>query len=158
LKNHRTMEKKIQSFLDAEKNLTFCTSNANEPYCASCFYAFDRDENILIFKSERMTQHIVNALLNDKVAGTITPDIHKTGTIKGIQFTGKFIMFDKDRLDKAQHTYYFKFPFALVIPGELWGIELLSVKMTDNTLGFGRKMVWEKFPVETVSASSAEVH
>ena len=74
-------------------------------------------------------------------------DIQKTGKIKGVQFTGKFTELHGNRLETAKNKYYRKYPFARVIPGELWGIELRTVKMTDNTLGFGKKITWER-PVE----------
>ena len=138
------MEKIIESFLEKQKNLTFCTAKDNAPYCANCFYAFENENNLLVFKSDSNTQHIINALSNEKVAGTILPDIGKTGTIKGIQFTGNFIIPENDLKEKAKKKYYKKFPFASVVPGELWVIELTSIKMTDNTLGFGKKLHWEK--------------
>lgn len=138
------MDKKISTFLKEQKNLTFCTSLNNVPHCVNCFYSFIEEFDALVFKSDRTTQHIINALINNKVAGTIVPDIHQTGTIKGIQFTGNFIIPTNEILEKAQIKYYKKFPFALLMPGELWPIELTTIKMTDNTLGFGKKMRWNK--------------
>ena len=95
-------------------------------------------------KSVKETKHITSARINNTVAGTIIPDISKIGTIKGIQFTGKFTVPAGDLFEKAKKTYYTKHPFALPVAGEIWAIELLSVKMTDNTLGFGKKIIWEK--------------
>ncbi len=138
------MDKKIESFIDGQKNLTFCTCVDNIPQCASCFYAFVPEVNLLVFKSDEKSKHISNALMNDKVAGTIIPDLDKTGTIKGIQFTGKFIVPKDDVLEQTKKKYYIKYPFSLVIPGDLWVIELESIKMTDNTLGFGKKLDWKK--------------
>jgi len=138
------MDKKIQSFIEGQKNLTFCTAINNSPYCASCFYAYLMEGNFIVFKSDKNTKHIANALINDKVAGTILPDLDKTGTIKGIQFAGKFIVPIADLLERAKKKYYSKYPFAMVMPGDFWAIELESIKMTDNTLGFGKKLAWEK--------------
>ena len=138
------MDKKIQTFLVQERNLTICTAVDNIPYCANCFYSLIKEDNFLVIKSESSTKHISDALLNDKIAGTIVPDITKTGTIKGIQFTGKFIVPTNELLEKAKKEYYLKYPFSLVIPGDLWVIELLSIKMTDNTLGYGKKLHWQK--------------
>lgn len=137
------MDKKIISFIESQKNMTLCTAVNDSPYCANCFYAFGQSDNILIFKSDKETQHICNALLNNKVAGTILPDISKIGTIKGIQFTGEFIVSEGNLSDKARKLYYKVFPFALPMKGELWGIKLLTIKMTDNTLGIGKKIIWE---------------
>ncbi len=138
------MEKDIEVFVEEQKSLTFCTSIDNIPYCANCFYAYRQDGNYLIFKSSRKTQHIVNALINDKVAGTIIPDINKLGTIKGIQFVGRFIVPIAEELEEVKKIYYRKHPFALPMKGEIWMVALTSVKMTDNTLGFGKKFIWKK--------------
>lgn len=137
------MDEKIQFFLDGQKNLSFCTAVDNTPYCASCFYSYVSEGNFIVFKSDKNTKHIANALINDKVAGTILPDVDKVGTIRGIQFSGKFIIPEGDLLVQAKKKYYSKYPFALAIGGDLWAIELLFVKMTDNTLGFGKKSIWE---------------
>ncbi len=137
------MDKKIQSFIESQKNMTFCTANDNKPYCASCFYAFVNEGNFIAFKSDKKTTHIANALINANVAGTIIPNLDKIGTIKGIQFTGKFIIPKDDLLDLAKKKYYSKYPFGRAVGGDLWVIELLTIKMTDNTLGFGKKLSWK---------------
>ena len=138
------MDKKISTFIKEQKNLTFCTAVNNTPHCVNCFYAFIEESDILVFKSDRTTQHIKNALINHMVAGTIVPDIHQAGTIRGIQFTGNFFVPVNKILDMAKIKYYKKFPFALVMPGDLWAIEITDIKMTDNTLGFGKKIIWTK--------------
>ena len=138
------MDKRIHSFIDEQKNLTFCTSVNNQPYGANCFYAFVEEEKLFVFKSDKTTKHISDALINEKVAGTILPDISKTGTLRGIQYVGKFVLLTDDLFEKAKKHYYKKFPFATIVPGELWALELYSIKMTDNTLGFGKKLHWER--------------
>ncbi len=138
------MDKRIETFIEKQKNLTLCTCENNVPYCANCFYAFMSDEKMLIFKSGSATKHISQALKNNTVAGTILPDLDKTGTIKGIQFSGNFSAPANNLLDKARKAYYKKFPFAIAIAGEIWVIELVTIKMTDNTLGIGKKLTWER--------------
>lgn len=137
------MDEKIQSFMENQKTFTFCTAVDNTPHCASCFYSYISEGNFIVFKSDKTTQHIVNALSNDKIAGTILPDVDKIGTIRGIQFLGKFKVPEDDLLMRAKKKYYAKYPFALAMGGDLWAIELVFVKMTDNTLGFGKKIIWE---------------
>ncbi len=139
------MDKRIESFITEQKNLTLCTCIDNQPNCANVFYAYDSVGNILVLKSAKKTKHIATALLNSQVAGTIVRDIHKPGTIKGIQFTGNFILPTEAQMKNATRTYYKKHPFALAMTGEIWVIELMSIKMTDNTLGFGKKIFWNKF-------------
>ena len=37
-----------------------------------------------------------------------------------------------------------KFPLAGIFRGDIWVIELSHIKFTDNTLVFGKKMLWER--------------
>ena len=137
------MDAQIENFIGSQKNMTLCTSINNTPECANCFYTFMPDGDYLIFKSKKTTGHVSHALVNNKVAGTILPDISKIGSIKGIQISGVFLEPQEDLLEKAKKIYYSKFPLALGISGELWLIKLTYTKMTDNTLGFGKKLIWE---------------
>jgi uncharacterized protein YhbP (UPF0306 family) len=106
-------------------------------------YVFLPEYHALIFSSEKTTKHIVNARLNTKVAGTILPAIMELGIIKGIQFTGTFSPLELDTLADAKRKYYLKYPFALLMKGELFCVHLETVKMTDNKLGIGKKICWE---------------
>lgn len=89
------MDTKIEEFLKNQQSLTFCTSVDNQPYCANAFYACIKENNLIVFKSDKNTRHISEALKNEKVAGIILPDVSKIGTIKGIQFTGIFFSIER---------------------------------------------------------------
>lgn len=136
------MDRRIERFIEEQKNMTLCTSVENIPHCANCFYSYLAGNHWLIFKSDRKTKHITDVLQNTRVAGTIIPDITKTGLIKGIQFSGELYPMTSGEREQAARIYYFRFPFALAMPGDLWAIHLLSIKMTDNSLGFGKKLHW----------------
>ena len=138
------MDERISSFLSSQTNLTLAVSTNNSPYCANCFYAFVKDENLLVFKSKPETTHIQITFKNPYVAGTVTPDVLEKTRVQGIQFTGKIISPDKSISDKAKDAYYMKYPFALAFPGEIWIIEMLTLKYTDNKLGFGKRLEWKK--------------
>lgn len=120
-----------------------CTTSENQPYCASCFYAFDEEHHLLIFASDDHTNHIQQAVANPKVAGTINTETTTVAKIQGIQFTGVFIAPDDEQAKSFYKVYYKRFPFAKAKPSPIWGIQLNWIKMTDNTLGFGKKLVWE---------------
>ncbi len=144
IENLAVMDEKISSFLKSQTNMTLAVSENNIPYCANCFYAFSEKENLLIFKSKPETTHLKFALKNNKVAGTIIPDSLDKKRIQGVQFTGKFFQPKRELFSSAQNIYYKKFPYALIVSGELWAIELHSIKFTDNKLGFGKRMEWKK--------------
>jgi hypothetical protein len=138
------MDKKISNYISENKVLTIATSVNNVPYCANCFYVFDEDKKILIFLSDETTRHISEALLNRNVSGTINTEVTTVAKIQGIQFTGEFIQPTKEEEKDFYEIYYGKFPFARAKPSPIWGVELISIKMTDNTLGFGKKLVWSR--------------
>lgn len=137
------MEERISKFIEANKVFTLATSDNNEPYCASCFYAFDEENQLLIFSSEEGTKHIKQGIDNNKVSGTINTEITSVAKIKGIQFTGEFINPTEEQQKAFYSIYYEKFPFARAKPAPIWAIQLTWIKMTDNTLGFGKKLEWE---------------
>lgn len=144
VKDSNIMDEEIISFLRLQTNMTIAVAENNFPYCANCFYAFYKNENLLVFKSKPETIHVTIALKNRNVAGTIIPDSLNKSRIQGIQFTGYFLKPERKLFSSAKNTYYKKFPFAMVIPGELWAIELLTIKFTDSKAGFGKKMEWKR--------------
>jgi uncharacterized protein YhbP (UPF0306 family) len=62
--------------------------------------------------------------------------------IKGIQFTGTLMDQANELCADAASLYHKRFPFALTMPGEIWTVRLEVIKMTDNTLSFGKKIHW----------------
>ncbi|PWG82500.1 pyridoxamine 5'-phosphate oxidase family protein [Pararcticibacter amylolyticus] len=137
------VDKRIVAFLQSQTVLTLATCTDGIPYCATCFYAYSEKYNSLIFKSSPETLHVVQGLENDKVAGSVLPDKLITGKVKGIQFSGSFVRATDPELPDLQKVYYKKYPFAMAIGGELWAVKLTRIKFTDNTLGFGKKLLWE---------------
>lgn len=138
------VNERIVAFLRQNTNLTIATCENNVPYCANCFYAYNERKNFLVFKSDNQTKHIRQAIGNNRVAGSITPDKIEATKIRGVQFQGFFSEPRNELLESLKKTYYLRYPFALAFPGSIWAIELTQIKMTDNTLGFGKKIEWKK--------------
>jgi uncharacterized protein len=130
---------RINTFLEANRCLTLCTATADGVWCANCYFAYNEQKAILVIKSSEDSRHTVQALQNPAVAGTILPDKLETISIKGIQFTAAF---KKCADDTEKEIYYKKYPFARAISGDFWLLKLQTVKYTDNTLGFGKKIYW----------------
>jgi uncharacterized protein len=137
-------EKRITDFIRKHHVLTLATSQNNEPYCANCFYAYMGNENALVFTSDIETRHIQEALMQPDVAGSIVLETRIVGKIQGIQFTGKLIKAESEILKKAKIAYIKRFPFAILMETTLWILFLDFIKMTDNRLGFGKKMIWKQ--------------
>lgn len=139
------MDLDISEFISENRVCSVCFINEQkEPHCISCFYVFDIENKNLILKSTKGTEHTALTGIKSIVSGTIIPENFDPLKIKGIQFTGEVIETAKlNAFDLSKH-YYLKYPFAMVMPGYLWAIELRSVKFTDNTKGFGNKTSWKR--------------
>jgi len=142
-------EKRIIRFLKKHHVLTVCTTVNNEPWCANCFYVYMEDSNTLVFTSDNDTRHGREFLINKEVAGTVVPETKIIGKIRGIQFRGTVSLLQGDDLEKARRAYIKRFPPAMLMDTTLWAIDLSYIKMTDNRLGFGKKLIWEKNPRQT---------
>jgi uncharacterized protein YhbP (UPF0306 family) len=135
---------KITTFLKKHHVLTLATVSGDQPWVANCFYAFQEEQMAFVFTSGYETRHIQEAVLSSKVAGNVVLETSIIGKIQGIQFTGTLIRAEGDALDKASSAYLRRFPFAALMDTTLWVLTIEYLKMTDNRLGFGKKLLWER--------------
>jgi len=124
--------------------MTLATCRSNRPWCCQCFYVYIDDLCGLAFTSDETTRHIHEALQQPFVAGSIVLETSVVGKIQGIQLEGKIVEVDGDLLKRIKTAYMKRFPFALLMDTKLWFIELYTMKMTDNRLGFGKKLHWKR--------------
>lgn len=137
------MNERIADFINHQRVASVCcVDEDNNPHCFSCFYAFDAERNLLYFKSGSSANHSEILVQNPIVAGTIQQDKLNSLAIKGVQFTGKILHPKNELCAHAESAYHKRFPFALTMPGEIWTLQPETIKMTDNTLSFGKKLKW----------------
>jgi uncharacterized protein YhbP (UPF0306 family) len=149
------MNKSIAQFIEKQKSCTICcVDEFGKPYCFSCFYEFNARQGFLYFKSSSKSKHCGILLNSPFVAGTILPDKLNVLVIKGIQFEGMVLPANHFLVEQASSFYYKKNPAALAVPGDIWIVEIDSIKMTDNTFGFGKKILWNRKETETVTDKS----
>lgn len=134
------VDKHIVKFINKHHVLTLATvDDDGMPYVANCFYAYDSARNIFIFTSDTTTRHGGHMATNPHVALSIPLETRIVGRVQGIQICGI-----AERGDSEAHTTYIKrFPYAAVAPLTLWAVRPTMMKLTDNTLGFGKKLIWE---------------
>jgi len=137
-------EARIIKFLKEHHVLTLSTCFENESWCSNCFYVYLEDEQSLLFTSDSETKHIQMGLKNPNVSGSVVLETKIIGKIRGIQFTGELIKVENTEHSKYRLKYLLKFPFAVIINTDLWIVKLNQIKMTDNRLGFGKKLYWNK--------------
>ena len=135
---------RIIKFFRKHHVLTIATTVDNEPWCANCFYVYLEEENALIFTTDSDTRHGKEFIKNPNVAGSVVLETMVIGKIRGIQFQGIVSEPEGELLSKAKWAYLKKFPPAALMDTHLWIVRLTLIKMTDNRLGFGKKLIWIK--------------
>lgn len=133
------MIEKIERFI-GEHHLLSLATMGDRLWCCSMFYAYDPKQQAFIVASDETTEHMNNVAQNLHVAGTVALETKTVGKIQGIQFTGEM----EKCADEVKSLYFDAFPYARVMNPILWMIRLDEVKMTDNTLGFGKKVTWKR--------------
>lgn len=135
------IDEKFIKFIKRHHVLTLATTNvAGEPYCAACFYAYDAERNLLVFTSSHETRHGAEMVGRGRVACAITLETRIVGRVQGLQICGTAHRGDA----AATRTYIKRFPYAAAATLEIWVIEPDFMKLTDNTLGFGKKLIWNR--------------
>ena len=136
------IETRIIKFFRKHHVLTIATSYENEPWCANCFYVYLEEENALVFTTDTDTRHGKEFTKNSLVSGSVVLETMRVGKIQGIQFQGIVSEPEGEMLSKAKWAYIKKFPPAVLMDTHLWIVKLTLIKMTDNRLGFGKKILW----------------
>jgi uncharacterized protein YhbP (UPF0306 family) len=136
------VDTRVVKFLRKHHVLTIATTVENEPWCANCFYVYLEEENALVFTTDSDTRHGREFAKNPLVAGSVVLETLIVGKIRGIQFQGIVSEPEGEMLSKAKWAYLKKFPPAVLMNTHLWIVKLSLIKMTDNRLGFGKKLIW----------------
>ncbi|MEA3227435.1 MAG: hypothetical protein U9P38_00020 [Campylobacterota bacterium] len=128
---------RINSFLEQHHVMSLATTDFVELSVCSLFYSYSKEKNSFVVASDRSTTHIQHILQNSNISGNILLETKTVGKVQGVQFQGKMKLL-KDSELKA--LYFKTFPYALTMLPTLWQIEVKYFKMTDNRLGFGKKI------------------
>ena len=134
------VDERITRFIAKHHVLTLATvGESGEAWVANCFYAYDRKRNLFIFTSDSATRHGSEMSFNSRVALSVVRETRIVGCVQGAQIVGNAHPAD----DEAHKAYIKRFPYAVVAPLTLWMVEPTHIKFTDNTLGFGKKLIWK---------------
>lgn len=134
------MDERFIKFIKRHHVLTLATVNSEGmPYVANCFYAYDSKRNCLVFTSDTSTRHGAEMEANSNVAISIVLETRIVGRVQGLQIEGNAERGD----DEARKCYIKRFPYAAAAALEIWMVHPSMMKLTDNTLGFGKKLIWQ---------------
>lgn len=137
-----TVPEKIIAFIAEHHVLTLATSREGMPYAAPLFYAYDTERNRFVFASDAETEHAKQMIETSAVAAGIYLETDTVGKIQGLQCCGIVAPAD----DSDRKSYFARFPYARALQPTLWRLEPVWMKLTDNRLGFGKKLVWDATP------------
>lgn len=132
------IDARIVRFLKKHHVLTLATTGEGAPYCSNAFYCYDAERNLLIFTSDMTTHHAQQMASNPCVAASVVLETKVVGRVQGLQLCGKAARAD----EAARRAYLRRFPYAVLAELTLWAIAPDFMKFTDNTLGFGKKLIW----------------
>lgn len=135
------IDDRIEKFVRRHHVLTLATSTAEgKPYCCNVFYAY-AGAGRFIFTSDAQTRHAGMMAQNAHVAASVVLETRVVGKVQGLQITGRAVRIG-DEADRR--TYIKRFPYAALADITLWRLEARMLKYTDNTLGFGKKLLWQR--------------
>jgi uncharacterized protein YhbP (UPF0306 family) len=152
-------EEHIVKFIREHHIFTLAISKQDLPWCATCFYVYDEKNNRFIFTSDEDTRHIMDVVEsgNFQVAGAIALETRMVGKIRGIQFSGLIRKLTGPDRKPAKAIYVGAFPIARLAKLILWSLTPDYIKMTDNRLGFGKKLIWINPPTSDLRPLTSDL-
>lgn len=138
------IDKRIILFIKKHHVLTLATSDGDGVYCSNVFYAYDAENNIFVFYSDCKTKHFADMQKNKNVAASIVLETKIVGKIQGLQLNGIATQPADEMRKHCKNIYIKRFPYAIIHSADLWMLEIIFAKYTNNMLGFGKKIIWKK--------------
>lgn len=135
----------ISDFLKNQTTLTICcVDEEDNPWCFSCFYAFNSIQGLLYYKSSDSARHSSIINKNPVIAGAVLPDRLNKLMVRGVQLSGVVLPVESELCKDATRIYYASHPLAITMQGRIWTIQINHLKFTDTSIGFAKKLSWKR--------------
>ncbi len=139
------IDKLIERFISKHHVMTIATlGDGDRVRTANLFYAYCAGKGEFIFASSVETAHGMDMLRYSTVGANIVKESSNIGILEGLQIEGQAFRPLGDELSSARARYVKRFPFAVVADLEIWILRADFFKLTDNKLGFGKKIIWKR--------------
>lgn len=132
----------ISRWLAKQHVVSWCVASEGELWCANAFYVYDAERVAFYLMSEEKTRHSQMTGNQAHVAGTVSGQPKTVALIRGVQFKGEIRRLEGEEAEDPRSRYLRRFPVAKMLSAPIWELRLDEVKLTDNTLGFGKKLSW----------------
>lgn len=116
----------------------------DDVWSANLFYAADYLNDCVYVMTSTRTRHGEIMIKQPQVSGTICLPTENIAELKGIQFNGVAQLLSEAEYASAFETYQQRFPVAKKMQETLWKISFKILKYTDNSRGFGTKLIWQQ--------------
>lgn len=138
-----TPDKRITDFIEAHHVLTLATHADGLSHCCNLFYVYLPQRNAFVVTSSDKTLHVAHLRQNPSVAASVVLETRTIGKVQGLQIRGTMRPPEAEEKAEIKKAYLLRFPYAAVMDLELWVLRPDYMKLTDNRLGFGKKIIWE---------------
>lgn len=132
------------SFIRRHHVLTLATRGEEGVHCCNLFYAWLPEQGLFAYTSDMDTIHARQALADPGAAASVVLETRIVGRVQGLQMRGRTFPAEGTVGEAVRRAYLARFPYAAVYPLEMWAFEPHWMKLTDNTLGFGKKLIWTR--------------
>lgn len=139
-------DNRIVEFINEHHVATLTVTDGTDIWSWHAFYVYIKEQNALVITSESKTRHIQihNRAPKAKISGGISLETESIGLIRGVQFTATMELCNNSTLNSYRLSYLKRFPYAILKGGDLWLLKIEELKFTDNRLGFGKKLIWQR--------------
>lgn len=132
---------KVFAYLTDHHVLTLAAAHDGDLWCASCFYVFSEEQRSFFIMTEDSTRHAQLMLAQARISGTVSDQTANVAKIRGFQFSATAHPLNGEERSAAKKLYCRRFPIALAAKAPIWRLQIDYGKFTDNTLGFGTKII-----------------
>ena len=120
------VDKRVVEFINEHHVITLTVSDGKGIWSWHAFYIYLAEENLFVITSESKTRHIKMFLdgSNSVVAGAIALETETVGLLRGVQLNAVMEICSGSFLNKYRLRYLKRFPYAALVPGDLWTLKV----------------------------------
>lgn len=132
----------ISRWLGKQHVVSWSVARDGELWAACAFYLYDSEKVAFYILSDESTRHARMSGRRAPIAGTVNGQPKSVALIRGVQFRGEIRLLEGDEAAAVRERYNRRFPMARMLSAPAWELRVDEMKFTDNTLGFGKKLLW----------------
>lgn len=134
----------ISRWLGKQHVVSWSVARDGELWAACAFYLYDNEKVAFYILSDESTRHAQMSGRRARIAGTVNGQPKSVALIRGLQFCGEIRLLEGDEAAAVRERYNRRFPVARMLSAPAWELRIDEMKFTDNTLGFGKKLLWSR--------------